>query len=183
MSENSLERLTELHNLVKDHPYRRESNPLYLQSYKKLLCDLAYCFYPVVKETKYKDACNLTHDFVLSILNIGRDWCDKKYDNENMLHVEYCIQTIHTFIDTGTVKEFPDFHMQILRPILGLTCFYKWCESESKFHMKIPEEKVKSVIVALEKQVKIYEGFIIKGLSDGTIKWFKDEIKFLQKGE
>lgn len=139
-----MEKLKQLHDEIKEHPYRVLNEEKHLAEYKNLLYKLSDAFYFAVIETKYKVAKNLVHDFNGAITNLGRD--KYRYAAINDFHIEYCIGVVHKFIDTGTIDEFqtyyPDPHFLIF---LGPYRKYKWNEELNGYYLVVPKEQMNNL--------------------------------------
>lgn len=98
--DSSLELLCQLHDMIKQHPFRYSNDNQYWDNYCKLLIELSDISYWEIKK-KYKDYKNwsgMWHDFNASI------W------NQNITHIERCIMVIHKFIDTGNFDEYYTYY-------------------------------------------------------------------------
>lgn len=101
--------LSELHDVVKNHPYRLSEDDKYLDSYRKLLYDLAEQFYREIVKTEFSGAKEMIHDFNCAISNGLRE--NASYNQNNyIIHIERCIGTIHEFINTGKVEKFYTYY-------------------------------------------------------------------------
>ena len=105
-----MDKLKLLHERVKSHPYRINRDEEYLNSYQNLLYNLADAFYDVIKETEYKNASNMLHDFMASIRNIYSK------DSGHIYHIERCIGTIHEFLDTKEVNSYWTYYTGVNSP-------------------------------------------------------------------
>jgi hypothetical protein len=165
-----MENLSELHNLVKNHPYRVNADEKYLESYVNLLRKLSKAFRLATNETKYKDQ-NMTHDFNGCINNIGRE--NYSLEPESVEHVERCIGTIHEFIDTGKVESYwsysrgyGNYEMPFLRKHI-------FDETQNKYFDFAKEEEFDNsmkVLIAQRNKRSLEETAAIKMYND-IIDW------------
>lgn len=133
--------LTELHEQVKAHPYRLTGYEKYLKSYKELLWKMTDIWYFVIRDTKYHQSKNMTHDWNGAIGNLGRE--NYKYAADNDAHVENCISVVHEFIDSGTVPVFYGFSPNpdgLFSPI-GPFVAYIWSEELGGYYLRVPKKK------------------------------------------
>lgn len=113
MPKKSLEEFEELHDKIKQHPYRLNREEKYIKSYAELCYELSDQFWYHTRESKYKNASRMIHDFNLWIANLNR--IDKEGNPVTKVrdfadyHVERCISAIHHFIDTGKADYYFDF--------------------------------------------------------------------------
>lgn len=149
--------LEELHDAVKEHPYRVNNDLKYLKSYKELLCKLSDEFYKVLEGNKYVIARNMLHDFNRDVGNLGRDW---KYSSESNLHVENCISTIHDFIDTGKVLSWYDGVNSELFKDIGRYVKYTWDDKINKYFLDIPKDKIPGLIKGISAHIAEMEKYL-----------------------
>ena len=103
--------LSELHDIIKNHPYRLTKDDKYRESYQKLLYKLGDLFYNLIKEDKkYSESKRMLHDFSGSIRKIdSKEW-------DHFTHTERCIGVIHTYIDTEEVPYFYEYYTGVNIP-------------------------------------------------------------------
>jgi hypothetical protein len=98
--------LIELHDMVKNHPYRLSGDEKYERSYIDLLHNLssvAYCeIRKYCEKNGIKNGIGMFHDFNASMYNLKR--------SERIQHIERCIMVIHRFIDTGVFDEYYTYY-------------------------------------------------------------------------
>ncbi len=105
-NEATLEKLKELHEIVKFHPFRLD-NETRVEEYCKLLHELSECFYWCVQKTEYKLSKNMTHDFNASATALTYN---SKHKNGHLLNIERGLGVIHNFINTGKIPKFYDYY-------------------------------------------------------------------------
>jgi hypothetical protein len=157
-----MERLIELHGLVKNNPYRVNADEKYLKGYRELLHKLSHEFYLEVKETKYRNSYNMCHDFNGSINNVGRT----DYDcSEDVAHVERCIGTIHYFIETKTVPYFYTYYKGCNDYQLPRVGKHVFVDDLGKYVMFAKKEEFDKSIKWLENKIKMSEEYVKKHYS------------------
>jgi hypothetical protein len=90
--DSSIELLIELHDVIKQHPYRLSGELKYWSDYRTLLykfSDVSYWEIKKVYNDKYTNWGGMWHDFNWAI------------GSRSIIHIERCIGSIHKFIDTG----------------------------------------------------------------------------------
>lgn len=97
-----MNRLKEIHDLVKLHSYRRTLDKKDWDEYSHLLYKLGDLFYDEIKDTQYKSSSIMVHDLFGSIR--------RNPDNQTIRYIENCIGVIHEFIDTGKVLKFQTYY-------------------------------------------------------------------------
>jgi len=147
-----MEKLIELHDMVKNHPYRTNKEESYLSVYKKLLYKLSEEFYDSLGTSKYKNARNMIHDFNGSIANIGRTNYD---DSMAIAHVEKCIGTIHEFIDSEKVEYFYVYYAGCNHFELPRVQKYVWDEAFNKYFLFCTEQEFDKSIAWLEQKLPV----------------------------
>lgn len=159
-----LEHLKELHELVKSNPYRINRDEKYLKGYEDLLDKLSHQFYLAVKETKFKDATNMIHDFNGSIRNLNSK------DSGHWYHVERCIGTIHEFLDTGEINSYWTYYTGVNIPE-GLPRNIKREFVDGKYYPVFKKHEAKEAIESVENKIK-------KNPKDA--KWYEPELEWIK---
>jgi len=162
-----MEKLIELHDAVKNHPYRTNKQDEYRKTYKELLGELSHEFYMTVKETKYKASGDMVHDFNMWMSYLGRP----EYDDEATIHTERCIGTIHEFISTGKVESFWNHYFGKSKIGLPREKKYIWIEDKNKYYFFCKEKDLDSAIEILEEKCKDEESSKWYG---NTLEWIKE---------
>jgi hypothetical protein len=165
-----MENLSELHDLVKSHPYRVNADEKYLESYISLLGKLSKAFRLATNETKYKDQ-NMIHDFNGSIRNIGRE--NYSLEPESVEHVERCIGTIHEFIDTGKVESYWTYSIGWGHYGMPFLKKHIFDEKQNKYFDFAKEEEFDNsikIIIGERKKRSPEEAIVIKMYND-MIDW------------
>lgn len=102
VEESSMELLIQLHERVKEHPYRLDGEKQFRDDYRDLLYDISHIAYCEIKKycdkNNIKNGIGMFHDFNGSIMCLG----SLNYN----LHVERCLMVIHNFIKTGVFNEY-----------------------------------------------------------------------------
>ena len=146
-----LEELVDIHDAIKQHPYRKEFSKEYMSSYYKLLTKLKEKFWDYIKITKYyTDYTSLPefyHDFGWSSRALYYD----KIPPEAIQHQELCISAIHHFLETGKFDEYYTYYggCNIL-PHGARQRKYVWNEVK-KQHLPVYK---KSEILAMIKDIR-----------------------------
>lgn len=102
-----MNQLRELHDAIKEHPYRLGEDSEFVNSYRKLLYAFRDAFWEETRNVEYLNTGNgrmpgFYHDFGWAIGNIPRSGA--------ALHLENCISYIHRFIDTGRFDEYTTYN-------------------------------------------------------------------------
>jgi hypothetical protein len=145
----TIEKLKELHEYIKSHPYRLESDEKYLKDYKQLLYDISHEWYLTLKEyPKYSRAINMCHDFNGAISMMP------EYAN-NIYHVEMCLGVIHNFIDTEKVPYYYTYYGGD-NALKSLPKFRKhiFDSKENKYYISLTREQVEGAIKEIEDYYK-----------------------------
>jgi len=145
-----MEKLIELHDNIKNHPYRLNREEKYLAVYKRLLFDLSEKFYEELQTSKYKNATNMIHDFNASVANIGRE---NYNDSMAVAHVERCLGTIHIFIDTNKVESFWTYYTGCNHYELPRNKKYVWDDTSKKYFLFCTEQEFNKSISWLESKL------------------------------
>lgn len=177
-----MENLKEIHEKIKNHPYRTENNNRHIKSYKDLLYELNKKFYYAVVETKYQSAKNLVHDFSNAISYF--DDSKHPFHIDLFLHLEECLSIIHKFIDTGKVLEFPTFYtgVNFSLPSLGRRRVYKFNDEIEKFQLVIPSNLKKKVKKDAIKKIKEIKSSIKANYNyERIVELSKEEIEYYEK--
>jgi hypothetical protein len=168
----SIEKLKELHSIIKNHPYRISSDEKYLESYRNLLIDLSSEFYTEVIKTKYKDSKNMIHDFNGAIYNIHRS--NYSLLSETIQYVEMCIGTIHRFIDTGIVESYWTFYSGANNFNMPICKEFIFDEIKNKYFLYLTEKEFNKSIEWLENRCKNSD---LKWHYEPSLNWVKENKK------
>jgi hypothetical protein len=88
------EKLKQMHEDVKNHPFREHSDKALWTDYRKLLREFVDQFWKAFKLTGIEYPPSFLHDFNAAIGNV------------RIHHIEKCIGYIHRYIETGEFKEY-----------------------------------------------------------------------------
>jgi hypothetical protein len=141
---NELDKLIELHDIIKMHPYRLQFEKAYMNNYQKALYELSDTWYKVMKNhPKFKDSNWMLHDFNGSIMGL------------NHSHIERCLGIIHRFIDTGEVPVFYTHYTgcNILKSMNRLRKYVYNAES-NKYIPQYSKEEVENSINEIKEYYK-----------------------------
>jgi hypothetical protein len=169
-----MKRLKQLHDEVKNHPYRINKEERYRKSYQDLLNELSSEFWKEVRETEYHGASNMCHDFYYCIRWLHAD------RNEDILHIERCLSTIHDFIDTGRVDTFYVYYNGVNTHNLPRLSKHIYCPIDKVYRVKYSEEEFNkgiSFLTEMCEDVKIkpfYEIYLTR-LIENRNYWYKNE--------
>jgi hypothetical protein len=166
-----MEKLIELHDIIKNHPYRVNKEDKYLDSYKKLLYKLTHKFYEVLRDSKYKNARNMIHDFNASISNIGKENYD---DSMAVAHVEKCLGVIHIFIDTNKIEFFWTYYTGYNHLELPRNKKYIWDDSTNKYFLFCTEQEFDKSISWLQSKLPIEKDWSSK-MYQPALDWVKEQ--------
>jgi len=166
--------LSELHDAVKLHPYRKDNNEQYLKNYTDLLFKLSDKFYFTIKDhLKYSFSDNMIHDFNGAIMNVNR----KTWAVE---HIERCLGTIHTFIDTREIPYFYTYYTGclILKAESKLRKFI-YNEEKNKYIGDYTKQELGNCIKEIEEYYKIKPGkwHDFGQYSKSSYDYYKRELK------
>lgn len=153
-----MERLTELHGIVKEHPFRLNFDDRYKDSYRKSLVSLQKEFYEeakkipcLMKDGKHFKAINFYHDFSSAIGQLFYGDV-QKYGQNAIIHIERCIGAIHKFIDTGRFDEYYAYG----RPEESgeRKCLkYTYRKSTGEFAPIYSKEEIDLILLSLEERI------------------------------
>jgi hypothetical protein len=160
--DSSLELLSQLHDMIKQHPYRFSNDVQYWDNYVTLLRELSDISYYEIKKvySDYKNWSGMWHDFNASI------W------NKNITHIERCIMEIHKFIDTGEFNEYYTYYngCNIQKGINRLRKYV--IDKETKEYAPIYTEDEININIEYHLKKRIEENSYIK-YHDSMVNYFR----------
>lgn len=175
----NLSKLIELHEVVKNHPYRINSEDIYMKSYRDALFSLSHEFSLRVVETIYNDSQNMVHDFNHSILA----WTfNTIHQNLHLAHIEKCIGVIHNFIQTNKVEYYYTFYVE--ENTLGLphNKKYVWDEKKEKYFLYLTLKEYDNAIDFLTQKIKTADRDLADKYYGLILLWIREQ-KFHQYGK
>lgn len=157
MNEEKFKVLKDIHDEIKQHPYRQSGDDKHLKSYRELLKELRSNFYDLAKPLLGDNSWVLSsfyHDFSSSSLSLTYGG---RYKKGHERHIERCIMCVHKFLKTKEVnelwtyytgvntydskKKFPD----------GRSTQFLYDEEDDKFYPQYDEELLDAIIAEIEK--------------------------------
>ena len=139
------DKLKELHDSIKLHPFRLEFEEKYKKDYLYLLETLGNEFSEEIRKTKYKDSYKILHDF-------REDICSIYYNRSNdFSNIERCLGIIHLFINTAELSEYCTYYNgpNILQSQSRFTK-YLFDEATSKYIPQFSKEEIINCIAEIE---------------------------------
>lgn len=99
--------LSNIHDAVKNHPWRMEFQDKYLKDYRSLLYKFSGKFFDIIKNSEQTKIAEhppygFEHDFNSAIFGLPQEYA--------IIHVERCIGSIHKFIDTNNFDEYYTYY-------------------------------------------------------------------------
>lgn len=148
-----MERLTKLHDEVKNHVFRESSDRDHVDDYLDKLTKLMNCFLDEAKNLHhYSDIkwslISFSHDFKSCLLQIRWD----KEDAKDVQHIEQCISCIHKFIEYEYVVEIWTYYTGVNKYDSSKRMRqYLWHPDKEKLIPQYETEELKNVIQEIEE--------------------------------
>lgn len=171
-----MELLSELHEKVKNHPYRLGENEDLLKDYKDLLNDFSTVSLIEISKKSYKGvrlSDGMWHDFNASILG------------EDTIHIERCINYIHKFINTGKFEEFCTYYTgwNIEKGVSRLRK-YEFDERTNSFIPIFTKDEMDITLKSFDEKISKCKDNIWKKYEERRKAYYIDvKMRLLQRGD
>lgn len=154
---DKLNKLRELHDEIKLHPFRDDNDKKYWPDYRDKLYDLSHAFWEVWEE-RYpwktfpgRSTSGFIHDFNAAILY------------RHIPHIERCVQYIHRYLDTGELTSYATYYTGCnIHPSLNRLRIHNWDEARQQYVSQYTVDELTDLLKDNPKKVAYREYYLKK---------------------
>ncbi|MCK9556270.1 hypothetical protein M0R36_10765 [bacterium] len=177
----NIEKLRELHDQVKMHPFREAFNTIYINSYEKVLDEFAgetlikLKEYAEINKINTSGLYNFMHNFRSTIYS----FCYHK--GKNPLYTEMIeknIGYIHRFIETGEFKKFETYYSGC-NIYKSMNRQRVWILKNKRYSPVYDKEELENIISEIEEYLKKHEPGIML-YNEEDLNCFKKRLRSLE---